>query len=125
MGLSRLRGNFRGSRSTTDHLLGLAGVVAHVLLRNLSCLRSVLAGNMAQLLCLAVDHVRGLLKVVVDELLVGGVDQRCEEEESGRNQSKAPVRDNLHEVVRQERSNSSLSNLLASARSIVIATDAQ
>lgn len=106
--LGRLRGSLGGSGSATDHLLGLCGVVAHVLLGDLGSLRSVLAGDLAQLLGLAVDQVGGLLEVVVDELLVGGIDQGNEEQEGGGNQSKAPVRDDLDQVVRQECANSSL-----------------
>lgn len=59
----------------------------------------MLARDGAQLLGLAVDKVLGLLELVVNELLVGSVDQRSEEDNSGGNERKTPVRDNLDKVV--------------------------
>lgn len=58
------------------------------------------AGDLAQLLSLAVDHIGGLLEVVIDELLVSSVGQRHEEDKRSSNQSKAPVRDDLDKEVR-------------------------
>lgn len=60
------------------------------------------AGDLAKLLGLGVDDLLGVLKVVVDELLVGGVDQRSGEENSGADERETPVRDDLNEPVREE-----------------------
>lgn len=59
----------------------------------------MLASDLAQLLGLTLNYIRSLLKVVVDELLVGGVDEGSEEQDGGGDQSKTPVRDDLDEVV--------------------------
>lgn len=108
--LGRLGGDVRGSRVASEHRLSLGSVVAHVLLGDLGGVRGVLAGNLAELSSLGVDNVRGLLEVVVDELLVAGVDQRDKEEGGRGNQSKAPVGDNLDQVVGEEGSDTSLSS---------------
>lgn len=94
-----------------QHRLSLGGVVTHVLLGNLSGLRSVLAGDLAQLLGLAVQDVGAFLHIVVDELLVRGIEEGSQEQSSSSNQGKAPVRNNLDKVVGDQSSNASLSRL--------------
>lgn len=101
-------GGLGGGSLATDHLLGLGGVVTGVLLGDLSGIGSVLAGNAAQLLGLRVDHIRSVLQVVVDKLLVGGVDERSKECDGRGNESKSPVGNNLDQVVRQESSSGNL-----------------
>jgi hypothetical protein len=49
-----------------------------------------------------IDHIGGVLEVVVDKLLVGLIDVRAEEEDGCGDQSKAPEWDDLDQVVRQE-----------------------
>ena len=85
-----------------DHVLSLGSVVTDVLLGDLGGLGSVLAGNAAQLLGLRVNHIRGLLQVVVNQLLVGGVNERGKEGDGGCDESQAPVGNNLDQVVREE-----------------------
>lgn len=68
----------------------------------------MLGSDLAQLLSLAVDHIRDLLKVVVDKFLVGAVDQGYEERQGGGYQRKAPVGNDLDEVIRQECSEGNL-----------------
>lgn len=53
----RLLGGSGRGRATTDHLLGLVGVVTHVLLGHLGGLGRVLASHLSELLGLAVDNV--------------------------------------------------------------------
>jgi hypothetical protein len=109
VGLLRLLSHSLGRcAATTKQFLSLGSVVTNVLLRDLSRLGSVLACNCAKLLGLGVDHVRGLLQVVIDKLLVRRIDERCKEGDSSCDQGKTPVRDNLDEVIRQESSNSNL-----------------
>ena len=96
----------------TDQGLGLGGVVTHVLLGEQSSLLGVLLGDGAQLGSLVVDHIVGLLEVVVDELLVGGVDQRNGEGEGSAEQCETPVGNDLDEVVREEGTNSSLNGIV-------------
>jgi hypothetical protein len=43
-----------------------------------------------------------MLQLAVDKLLVGGVNERSEEADSRGNHGKAPVWDDLDEIVRQE-----------------------
>lgn len=88
--------------AAAKHLLGLGGVVSHKLLGHLGSLGGVGTGHALELLSLGVDNVLGILKVVVDQLLVGGVDQGHGEEQGGSNESETPVRDNLNEPVREE-----------------------
>jgi hypothetical protein len=61
--------------SVADQLLCLGRVVADVLLGDIGGASSVLAGNLPNLLGLLVDDVRGIGNVVVNQLLVGLVDE--------------------------------------------------
>jgi hypothetical protein len=67
-----------------------------------------MASELLDLLGLGVDHIGGILEMVVDELLVRLVDERSEEEDGGGDQGKAPEWDDLDQVVREESSNKSL-----------------
>jgi hypothetical protein len=49
-----------------------------------------------------------VLKLGVDELLVGGVDERGEKDDSGGDHGQAPVGDDLDEVVRDKGGESGL-----------------
>ena len=100
--LAGLGGDLGLGRPAAEELLGLGGVVAHVLLGDLGGVGRVLASHVADLVGLGVDDIRRLLDVVVDELLVGRVDERDEEQRRGEDQSEAPVRDDLDEPVGDE-----------------------
>jgi len=100
--LGGLGGDFGRSGSAADELLSLGGVVAHVLLGDLGGMGRVLAGHVANLAGLGIDNIRRLLNMVVDELLVGRIDERDEEQRRGEDQSEAPVRDDLDEPVGDE-----------------------
>ena len=93
---------------TMDQALSLGGVVAQVLLGQVGGLLRVLLGGRAELSSLRVDKIAGLLELVVDELLVGGVDERGEEDDGGANHGQAPVRDDLDQVEREEGGESDL-----------------
>ena len=91
--------SLRGGRPSSDKLLGLGSVVTDILLRKLGSLCCVLGSNLSKLLTLGVDDIAGLLQVVVDELLVGLVNEGRKEDDGGGDQGKAPVRDNLDKPV--------------------------
>ena len=82
-----------------DERLGLGSVVAQVLLCDLSCLFGVLGDKVAELVSLVIDDLAGVSKLAVDELLVGGVDERSQESDRGSNQGQTPVGNDLDEVV--------------------------
>lgn len=88
--------------AAAEQLLGLGSVVAHVLLGDLSGLCGVGASNLPKLLGLCSHDVLRILKVVVDQLLVGGVDQGDREQQSSGEERKSPVRDDLNEPVGEE-----------------------
>ena len=111
-----LRGLVFGLASTLDQGLGLGGIVANVFLGELGSLFGLLLGNGAQLGSLGIDNITGLLELLVDELLVGLVDQGSEENSRGGNQGKAPGGDNLDEVVGQESTKSNLLMVSYSSR---------
>ena len=93
---------------TMDQGLGLGGVVTQVLLGQVGGLLRVLLSGRAELSSLGVDKVAGLLELVVDELLVGGVDERSKEDDGGADHGQSPVRDDLDQVVREEGGESDL-----------------
>lgn len=68
----------------------------------------MLLGNRAELSRLGADNLAGMLELGVDELLVGGVDERGEEDDGGGDDGQAPVGNNLDEVVRDEGSEGGL-----------------
>lgn len=107
-GGSALGCNLGRLRSASEEILNLGSVVTSVLLGNVGNVANLLLGNIADLVGLGVDHVRGGAELVIDELLVGGVDERNEEEDGVGEDSKAPVRDELDKVVGDESSNTSL-----------------
>lgn len=74
------RGGLGGQGTAAQDLLGLVGVVTHELLGSLSSMGGVGAGDLAKLVGLGANELLGVLDVVVDELLVGGVDQGDAEE---------------------------------------------
>lgn len=79
--------------------LGLGSVVTYILLSDLGGLLSVLLGNGAELSGLGIDNLAGVLQLVVNELLVGSVDERGEKDDSGADDGETPVWDDLDEVV--------------------------
>ena len=97
-----LRADLGRGRSAAEHGLGLGSVVTHVLLGQLGGMGGMLASDLSELVGLSINDVGRLLQVLVDKLLVGGVDQGGGEEGGGCNESKAPVRDNLDEPVGEE-----------------------
>lgn len=60
------------------------------------------ASDLSELLSLGGDNVLCVLNVVVDQLLVGGVDQRHGEQEGGGEKRESPVRNDLNEPVGEE-----------------------
>lgn len=115
---NRSRGRSGSGRGTSTlapkHLLHLSGVFASVLLAHGGKLISLLLGHAADLGCLSIDSLGSVLEVVVDQLLVGGVDERNEEGDSGGNDGKTPVWHQLDEMIRQESSDASLVNDVSS-----------
>lgn len=101
-GRSRARGLGAGGLVALEQLLSLGGVVSHVLLGNLSGLGGVSASNLPELLGLGGDNVLCVLNVVVDQLLVRGVDQRHGEQEGSREKRETPVWNDLNEPVGEE-----------------------
>lgn len=68
----------------------------------------MLLGNGAELGRLGIDSLAGMLELGVDELPVGQVDERREEDDRGGDQGEAPVGDDLDEVIRDEGGESGL-----------------
>lgn len=101
------RGGARGL-ATAEHFLCLGSVITHELLGHLGSVSSVGAGQTLELRGLGVDNFLRILKVVVDQLLVGGVDQGHGEQEGGGDECKTPVWDNLNKPVGEESANRNL-----------------
>jgi hypothetical protein len=95
-------GNLGGRGAATEHLLSLGGVVTHELLGGLGSVGGVGGGGLAKLLGLGTNQLLGILKVVVDKLLVANVDQGCGEEKSGGEEGESPVGNNLDKPVGEE-----------------------
>lgn len=69
---------------------------------------SVVACKLLNLLSLLIYNVRSMTDVVVDDLLVGNVDEWDEEHNRSADQAHSPEWHNLDQVVGEERSNTSL-----------------
>lgn len=108
-----LLGRSRRASAAPKHLLDLASVVTSVLLSERGDLLGLLLGDLTDLSSLGVNDIGGILKMLVNQLLVGDVDQGKDESEQGAHNSKAPVGNELGKMVRQESSNSNLFTSLA------------
>ena len=94
--------DFRGSRaatSTTYVLLGFGTVVSSIRLDRLVSTSSMLAGEILQLIGLAVSDLRGVIDMVIDEVLIGHVDQGTHIDARGCDEGQAPEWNHLDEPV--------------------------
>ena len=80
-------------------LLSLVGVLVSVGLGSGISLVGVVGGDILELRCLGVDDVCNLLNLLVNDLAVLDVDQRCQEHGADGNQRHAPSRDEVDEAV--------------------------
>jgi hypothetical protein len=78
------------------------------LLSNGSKVVGLLLSSISNLGGLGVDGFGGGLELLIDELLVGGVNQRSKESNGGRNDGKNPVGSDLDEETRDKGSDASL-----------------
>lgn len=97
-----------GGAATTQHLLNLSSVITSVLLAHGGDVIGLLLGDASKLGSLSIDCIRSVLEVVINQLLVGGVNQGHEEGYRGGNNGKAPVRHELYEMIRKEGSHTGL-----------------
>jgi hypothetical protein len=77
--------------------VNLLSVVSSILLRHGSEVIGLLLSGISDLGSLGADDVGSRLELLVDELLVSGIDQRREEGNGGCNDGKDPVGQNLDE----------------------------
>lgn len=84
-------------------VLGLGGVLSSVGLDSLSGLAGVRGGKILDLRSLLVDGSRSAAEVLVDELLVGDIDERSEEQDTVTDQGETPDWHELDEEVGDER----------------------
>lgn len=91
-----LRGRRRNVASA-QNLLNLASIVLGILLSNRSKVIGLLLSSISNLGSLGVDGIGGGLELLVNELLVGRVDERSEESNGGCNDGKNPVGSDLDE----------------------------
>jgi hypothetical protein len=94
--------------AAADHLLSLGRVFSNILFCGLSCSCGMVACELLDLLGLLVDHIGGVLHVVVDKLFVRLIDERGKEKNGCGEQAEAPDGDDLDQVVGQESSDKSL-----------------
>lgn len=108
-----LLGGGWGSRAclcagSANQLLCLCGVISYNLLGGGCSAGSLLRCKLLHLLSLLVGKVGSLLQLLIDELLVGLVDEWCEEDNGGSNQSQPPEWNDLDEEVGDEGCNKCL-----------------
>lgn len=93
----------RGRQATgAQNLMNLLGVVSSILLRHGSEVIGLLLSGISDLGSLGADDVGSTPELLVDKLLVFGVDQRGEEGNGGRNDGKDPVGQHLDEEAGKE-----------------------
>ena len=97
-----------GLLGTTDVFLSEAHVLRGRLAGSLHGLVGVLGGDFAELLSLLVGDLGGVVKVGVNKLLVGDVDQRSEVDDAGGDEKQAPLGSDLDEEVADEGSEGGL-----------------
>lgn len=79
----------------------------------------MLAGNGADLFGLLLSNSGSLVDLLVNELLVGLVDERCEEEDGCADQGETPEWNDLDQVVGDERGKESLESLASENQEII------
>ena len=87
-----------------------------------------MAGELLDLLSLLVDDAGGVIDVVINEVLIGLVDEWCQEEDRSRNEGKAPYWDDLNQIIREESTEQGLMvsvSFCASVEVRLTATDAK
>lgn len=92
----------RGRSSLANQRLGLGGTLANILLGQLGSPLAVLLSHGLELSSLGADDLASTVKLGIDKLLVGLVDEGAEEGKSGGNQGKTPVGNDLDEIIGEE-----------------------
>jgi hypothetical protein len=108
-------GSWRGRAGTSasDQILSFGRIVSNILFCGIGGARSVVAGELLDLLGLLVNNAGSIRDVVVNELLVGLVDEGRNEEDGGGDESKTPQWDDLDQVVREESTEEGLTMLVS------------
>lgn len=101
-------GSLGRSGDVAHHLLSLGGIVGDGSLGDLSGMAGVVSSDLLDLNSLLVGDAGSVAHVVVDEVLVGAVDQWSQEEGGSTNQREAPEWNDLDEVVGDERGKENL-----------------
>ena len=105
-GFARRRGGSLGgcgaAASVTNVALSLSGVIPSILLHSLAIATRMMSGQILHLLGLGIGELGCVREMVVDELLVGLVDQRREVDHGRSDERKTPERRELDEPVRDE-----------------------
>lgn len=89
--------------SRAHQLLRLSSPCSGVCLHRLEALPCVLRGKVFDLSSLGADKVRSVIDLFVDKLLILNVDQRPKEDDAGTKETQSPKREDLDEVVGNER----------------------
>ena len=97
-----------GLLGATNVFLSEAHVLRGRLAGSLHGLVGVLGGDFTELLGLLVGDLGGVVKVRVNELLVGNVDQRSEVDNAGGDEKQAPLGSDLDEEVADDGSEGGL-----------------
>ncbi len=85
-----------------DHLLRLSRVVSNQMLCRFGGTRSLLASELLDLFGLLRDNGGNIFNLRINDLFVGLVNQRSEEEDCGCQEGKTPEWNNLDEVIGDE-----------------------
>lgn len=85
--------------NVAHHLLGLSRIVSDILLGCLGSTGSVVSGKLLDLAGLLVGNIGSLVEVVVNELLVGLVDEGSKEQNGGSDKREAPEWNDLDQIV--------------------------
>lgn len=114
-GSSRLRADDDLSRRglAAKEILNLLSIITRVLLAKSRNLAELLRGNRLDLRGLGVNKLADVVELLVNQLLVAGVNKGNEEDDSGANDGKTPVGNELYEVVGDEGGNKGLRKLVS------------
>ena len=94
----------RAATSTTDVFLGLGAVVSSVRFDSLMSTGGVVASEVLKLIGLGVGDFGGVLNVMIDEILVGHVDQGAHVDARDCDEGQAPEWNYLDEPVGEKSS---------------------
>lgn len=98
--LGRQLGGFGAAAGAADVLACLGCVVGRILFHGVGGASGMLTSQVFDLVCLGIHNVGSVCNLVVNDFLVGDVDEGSQVQNRGTDQGETPKRNNLDQPIR-------------------------